>query len=147
MAIFVIMGFLRMRTAKTFFSQQECKKKVLFILRFLKNFHSVCSFISAPMFLFIVLQMASCLNAPFRRLCLLSRRERSGVTVGGHPRLRHHQAEAQWLVSLPANLETRGQILTGRSWRARMHLLRWLDSCTWMWKETKRAKQGHSLSM
>lgn len=39
------------------------------------------------------------LNARFRRLRLLSRRERSGVTVGGHPSVRHHQAEDQRVVS------------------------------------------------
>lgn len=76
---------------------------------------------------------------PFRRLCLLSRWERSGVAVGGHPRVRHHQAEDQRVVSPPASLrDSRQKIWTGAGGGAdvgaRTHLQRWLDSCTRMRK-------------
>lgn len=59
----------------------------------------------------------------FRRLRLLSRRERSGVPVGGDPGVRHHQAEDQRVVSPSANLQPHGRVVTGRSRRTRAHLL------------------------
>lgn len=82
-------------------------------------FHSVNYFLSTCAFLFIVIQMTWWFAMPpFRRLCLLSRWERSGVAVGGHPRVRHHQAEDQRVVSPPASLrDSRQKIWTGRSWR------------------------------
>lgn len=112
---------------KSFFSARMQKTNIFpimlnyFFRDFLKNYFSFSLFFSWLMYVVVLLDPDDLmiLNAPFRWLCLLSRRERSGVAVGGHPRVRHHQAEDQRVVSPPASLQTpdsRQKVLTGMSW-------------------------------